>query len=128
MNSNRCSGARWSIGILALAMAIMVMPAVAGAQAPAAPPPGQAPPAGGPPPGANNMKAPYAPFHIIGNIYYIGSKGLACYLITTPAGNILLDTGYPDMAPQIEGNIQTLGFNHTDTKILPKSRAHIDRK
>ena len=126
MNSNRCSGARWSIGILALAMAIMVMPAVAGAQAPAAPPPGQAPPAGGPPPGANNMKAPYAPFHIIGNIYYIGSKGLACYLITTPAGNILLDTGYPDMAPQIEGNIQTLGFKLTDTKILLNSHAHID--
>jgi metallo-beta-lactamase class B len=122
---NRFSEARLGIGILALAMA-MVMPAVARAQAPAAPPPGQAAPAGGPPPGANNMKTPYAPFHMIGNIYYIGSAGLACYLITTPAGNILLDTGYPDMASQIEGNITALGFKLTDTKILLNSHAHID--
>lgn len=90
----------------------------------------QAPPAGPPPggaaDGANTMKAPYAPFHIIGNIYYIGSEGLACYLITTPAGNILLDTGYPDMAPMIEGNIKALGFKLTDTKILLNSHAHID--
>ncbi len=72
------------------------------------------------------MKAPFAPFHIIGNIYYIGSTGLACYLITTPKGNILLDTGYPDMASQIEGNIKTLGFKLEDTKILINSHAHID--
>jgi metallo-beta-lactamase class B len=83
---------------------------------------GQAPAAGG----ANNMKAPFEPFHIIGNIYYVGSTGLACYLITTPAGNILLDTGYPDMAPMIEGNIKTLGFKLEDTKILINSHAHID--
>jgi len=72
------------------------------------------------------MKAPFAPFHVIGNIYYVGSTGLACYLITTPAGNILLDTGYPDTAPQIEGNIKALGFKLEDTKILINSHAHID--
>jgi metallo-beta-lactamase class B len=85
---------------------------------------------GGPPAGAaggaNPMKAPFAPFHIIGNIYYVGSTGLACYLITTPQGNILLDTGYPDMASQIEGNIKALGFKLEDTKILINSHAHID--
>ena len=72
------------------------------------------------------MKAPFAPFHIIGNIYYVGSAGLACYVITTPAGDILLDTGYPDMASQIEGNIQKLGFKLSDIKILINSHAHID--
>jgi len=101
------------------------------AQAPMAPPAGQAPPASGPPGGGAAaavaaMKAPFAPFHIIGNIYYVGSAGLACYLITTPAGNILLDTGYPDMAPMIEGHIKTLGFKLEDTKILINSHAHID--
>jgi metallo-beta-lactamase class B len=125
MNWSRSSGTRLGRGFLALALAT-VIPAVARAQAPTAPPPGQAPPAGGPPPGANNMKTPFAPFHIIGNIYYIGSTGLACYLITTPAGNILLDTGYPDMASQIEGNIKTLGFKLEDIKILLNSHAHID--
>lgn len=130
MISSRLSAIR--IGVFVLAM-LMVIPAVALAQAPpAAPPPGQAPAAGGPPGGGNAaaaaaaMKAPFTPFRIIGNIYYIGSGGLACYLITTPAGNILLDTGYPDMASQIEGNIKTLGFKLEDTKILINSHAHID--
>jgi len=116
--------------ILALLLTVMI-PAVMRAQAPMAPPASQAPPAGGPPGGGAAaavaaMKAPFAPFQIIGNIYYVGSAGLACYLITTPAGNILLDTGYPDMAPMIEGNIQTLGFKLGDTKILINSHAHID--
>ncbi|HXQ25810.1 MAG TPA: subclass B3 metallo-beta-lactamase [Candidatus Acidoferrales bacterium] len=124
-------GSAIRVFVLAVAM-VMMASGVALAQAPpAAPPPGQAPPPGGPPAGgaaaaANAMKAPFAPFHIIGNIYYIGSAGLACYLITTPAGNILLDTGYPDMASQIEGNIKTLGFKLEDTKILINSHAHID--
>jgi metallo-beta-lactamase class B len=74
----------------------------------------------------NPMKAPYAPFHIIGNIYYIGSAGLACYLIKTAEGEILLDSGYPDMASQIEGNVQQLGFKLSDVKILINSHAHID--
>ncbi len=124
MNSTKRSGFWREAAILAIAAA-MVVPAVARAQAPAAPP-AQAPGVGGPAAGANNMKAPFPPFHILGNIYYIGSAGLACYLITTPAGNILLDTGYPDMASQIEGNIQTLGFKLTDTKIRLNSHAHID--
>jgi len=116
--------------ILALLVAVMI-PAFMLAQAPMSPPAGQAPPAGGPPGGGAAaavaaMKAPFTPFHIIGNIYYVGSAGLACYLITTPAGNILLDTGYPDMAPMIEGNIKTLGFKLADTKILINSHAHID--
>ena len=88
----------------------------------------QAQPAGPPTAGgaAAALKAPFTPFHIIGNIYYVGSAGLACYLITTPAGNILLDTGYPDMAPMIESNIKTLGFKLADTKMLINSHAHID--
>ena len=115
--------------IPALLLTVMI-PTFMLAQAPT-PPPGQAPPAGGPPGGGAAaavaaMKAPFTPFHIIGNIYYVGSTGLACYLITTPAGNILLDTGYPDMAPMIEGNIKTLGFKLEDTKILINSHAHID--
>ena len=87
---------------------------------------GQAPPSGPPGGGAAAMKAAFPRFHIIGNIYYVGSAGLACYLITTPAGNILLDTGYPDMAAMIEGNIKALGFKVADTKILINSHAHVD--
>jgi len=121
------------VGFAALGLAAAMSTAgVATAQAPAGPPPAAQAPAGGGPPGggaaagAAAMKAPFPPFHIIGNIYYVGSAGLACYVIATPAGDILLDTGYPDMASQIEGSIQLLGFKLTDIKILINSHAHID--
>jgi metallo-beta-lactamase class B len=110
--------------IFAVVLALALPGAIA-AQTPSPGLGGQASPAGGAP-AANNLKMPFAPYHLIGNIYYVGSAGLACYLITTSAGNILLDTGYPDMASQIEGNIQALGFKLTDIKILLSSHAHID--
>ena len=103
-------------------MALMAPGAVM-AQAPAGAPPAAG---GGFAAAAAAMKNPFPPFHIIGNIYYVGSAGLSCYLIYTPSGNILLDTGYPDMAPQIEGNIEKLGFRLKDTKLLINSHAHID--
>jgi metallo-beta-lactamase class B len=106
--------------------ATMMIPAIAQAQAPASQAPAPGPAAGGAAAAMAAMKAPFPSFHIIGNIYYVGSAGLACYLITTPAGNILLDTGYPDMAPMIEGDIKALGFKLEDTKILINSHAHID--
>ena len=87
----------------------------------------QTPPAGGAPGGgAGAMKAPLPPFRMIANIYYVGSAGLACYLIKTSKGEILLDSGYPDMASQIEGNIRALGFQLSDVKLLINSHAHID--
>jgi metallo-beta-lactamase class B len=69
---------------------------------------------------------PAAPFHMIGNIYYVGTAGLASYLITTPKGHILLDAGLVESAPQIEQNIQTLGFKLNDVKFLLNSHAHFD--
>ena len=110
------------LSIAALSFSAMVLAQASGAGAPGA----GAPAGGGVAAAAAAMKAPFTPFHIIGNIYYVGSTGLACYLITTPKGNILLDTGYPDMAPMIESNIKALGFKLADTKILINSHAHID--
>lgn len=34
---------------------------------------------------------PLPPFQIADNLYYVGSQGLAAYLVTTPAGNILIN-------------------------------------
>jgi metallo-beta-lactamase class B len=69
---------------------------------------------------------PVAPFQIIGNIYYVGAEGVASYLITTPRGSILLDSGLPETAPQVEKNIATLGFKVKDVKFLLNSHAHYD--
>jgi len=69
---------------------------------------------------------PYPPFRIAGNLYYVGTYDLACYLITTTQGNILINTGLPGSFSQIKNNIQTLGFNFADTKILLTTQAHYD--
>jgi metallo-beta-lactamase class B len=69
---------------------------------------------------------PYKPFRIAGNLYYVGTYDLACYLITTEKGNILINTGLPESVPMIRANIESLGFNFLDTKILLTTQAHYD--
>jgi metallo-beta-lactamase class B len=69
---------------------------------------------------------PAAPFHIIGNIYYVGTADMAIYLIVTPSGDILIDGGLPESVPLIEKNIAALGFRLTDIKYLLISHGHFD--
>ena len=69
---------------------------------------------------------PAEPFRIVGPIYYVGTKGLAAYLITTPAGHFLLDGGMPDSAEVFEESIHKLGFDPRDIKFLLITHAHID--
>ncbi len=68
----------------------------------------------------------YPPFHIAGNLYYVGSKGLANYLIATPQGNILINSDLEKTVPMIRASIEKLGFKFSDTKILLISHAHWD--
>ena len=67
-----------------------------------------------------------APFHIVGDVYYVGSKGLAAYLITSPQGHVLIDGTVAENAPMIEANIRRLGFRLQDVKVLLNSHAHSD--
>lgn len=70
--------------------------------------------------------APYQPFRIAGNLYYVGTYDLACYLITTPEGHILINTGTVESVPMIRKSIAQLGFKFTDIKILLATHAHFD--
>jgi len=70
--------------------------------------------------------ATYQPFRIAGNLYYVGTYDLACYLITTSKGNILINTGLAASESQIKNNIETLGFKFSDIKILLTTQAHYD--
>ncbi|TMI62716.1 MAG: subclass B3 metallo-beta-lactamase [Bacteroidetes bacterium] len=70
--------------------------------------------------------ATYQPFRIAGNLYYVGTYDLGCYLITTSNGNILINTGLAASLDQIKSNIETLGFKFSDTKILLTTQAHYD--
>jgi metallo-beta-lactamase class B len=69
---------------------------------------------------------PFPPFRIIGNIYWVGSYDLATYLITTPQGNILINTGVGETAKQIKASVEQLGFKLADTKILTATHGHFD--
>jgi metallo-beta-lactamase class B len=69
---------------------------------------------------------PQKPFHVIGNIYYVGAAGVSAFLITTPQGHIVTDGALPESAPLIEANIKALGFKLSDVKILLNSHAHFD--
>lgn len=69
---------------------------------------------------------PFPPHRVIGNVYYVGSKGLAAYLITTPTGNILINSNLESSLPMIRESVEKLGFHFSDTKILLISHAHWD--
>ena len=69
---------------------------------------------------------PVAPFHIVGNVYYVGTEGLAAYLITSGHRAVLLDGTLDKNAPLIERNIARLGFRLKDVKIILNSHAHLD--
>ena len=74
----------------------------------------------------SDQAGPFKPFRIISNIYYVGTSDVTSYLIVTPNGHILLDTGYEESAPIIKANIAELGFKLSDIKIMLSSHAHFD--
>jgi len=68
----------------------------------------------------------FPPFRITGNLYYVGSKGLANYLITTPQGHILINSDLEESVPLIRASVEKLGFKFSDIRILLISHAHWD--
>jgi metallo-beta-lactamase class B len=78
------------------------------------------------PVGDPNWVKPYPPFRIAGNLYYVGTYDLGCYLITTPKGHILINTGLESSVPQIRTAVEKLGFKFSDIKILLVTHAHYD--
>ena len=69
---------------------------------------------------------PFPAFHVLGNIYWVGTYDLSSYLITTPEGNILINTGFPDSVPMILAGVEKMGFKFSDIKILTATHAHAD--
>jgi metallo-beta-lactamase class B len=75
---------------------------------------------------APDWTTPQKPFRIAGNLYYVGSRDLASYLVVTPAGNILINANLESSPPQIRASVESLGFRWRDTRILLNSQAHFD--
>jgi metallo-beta-lactamase class B len=69
---------------------------------------------------------PFPPFRMIGNIYWVGSYDLSTYLITSPQGHILINTGVGDTAQKIKTGVEQLGFKMSDVKVLTATHGHYD--
>lgn len=77
-------------------------------------------------PSSPTWAEPFPPHHIIANVYYVGTRGLASYLITTPRGHILINSSLESSPALIRENVEKLGFHFSDVKILLISHAHWD--
>lgn len=75
---------------------------------------------------SRSWNQPVEPYQIIGNVYYVGASDITSFLITTPAGHILLDGGFEETVPIIRENLKKLGFRLADVKVLINSHAHFD--
>src|SRR3954452_9621357 len=69
---------------------------------------------------------PFPGHKVVGDVYYVGSKDLASYLITTPDGHLLINSGFERTVPLIRKSVESLGFRMRDVKILLASHAHSD--
>jgi metallo-beta-lactamase class B len=69
---------------------------------------------------------PVEPFRVIGNIYFVGTTNIGIYLIATPEGHILVDSGVNEMSTTIRDSVEKLGFQMRDIKIMLSSHAHFD--
>lgn len=69
---------------------------------------------------------PFPAHRVMGNVYYVGSQGLASYLITTPEGHILINSSLDSSVKMIQDSVEKLGFKFSDVKILLISHAHWD--
>jgi metallo-beta-lactamase class B len=83
-------------------------------------------PLGALPAQAAEYTVPFPAHHVIANVYFVGTQGMAVYLITTPAGNILINSGLEETVEMTKKSITDLGFKYADTKILLISHAHFD--
>src|SRR5882757_925445 len=69
---------------------------------------------------------PFPGFKVVGNLYYVGTYDLGCYLIDTGAGLILVNSGAPGSYPLIKANIEALGFKASDIKVITSTHGHWD--
>jgi metallo-beta-lactamase class B len=83
---------------------------------------------------ARNMGTPedqtaqFPPHKVIGNVYYVGTRTLSSFLITTPEGHILINSTYERNVPTIQKSVADLGFRFSDVKILLGTHAHGDHQ
>jgi metallo-beta-lactamase class B len=75
---------------------------------------------------AEDQGTQFPPHKIVGSIYYVGTKTLSSFLVTTQQGHILLNSTYERNARTIAKSVTDLGFSMSDVKIVLGNHAHSD--
>ena len=69
------------------------------------------------------------PFKVVGNVYFVGPEAEhSSFLITTPQGHILINSGFERQVATIQASVEKLGFKFNDIKIVLGSHAHNDHQ
>ncbi len=71
-------------------------------------------------------RQPFPGHRVIGNLHAVGTRDLGCFLITSDAGHILVNSGLEDSTAIIRENVESLGFRLEDIRILLTMQAHYD--
>lgn len=66
------------------------------------------------------------PFRIIGPVHYVGTEGIAAYLVPTRGGAVLIDGGLPENAATIRRNVEALGVPMAQVRLILLTHAHFD--
>ena len=69
---------------------------------------------------------PFPPYRIVGNVYYVGSNDITSFLITSPQGHAIINSGYEETVPIIRDSVRSLGFQLKDVRFLLNGQAHMD--
>ena len=69
---------------------------------------------------------PFPGHRVIGNLYAVGTYDLGVFLVTSDEGHFLINTGLEDSLSMIRTNVESLGFQLDDVKILLTMQAHWD--
>ena len=69
---------------------------------------------------------PFPAHQIIGPLYAVGGVDLSVFLITSDQGHILINTALADSTAFIKNNVEALGFNFSDIRVILTTQAHFD--
>ena len=69
---------------------------------------------------------PFPPHKIVGNLYYVGTRSLASFLVATPEGHVLINTNWERAVDGLKSSVEALGFAFDDIRIILGSHAHAD--
>jgi metallo-beta-lactamase class B len=69
---------------------------------------------------------PALPFHIVGDVYFVGTNELGAYVVTSPRGHVMIDGGFKETVPLLLESVKKLGLRVEDIKVLLTTQAHYD--